>query len=112
MCHTESGRCGLGFQGQLATRNSRKSQVIRAKWQSTISNTPTLRCAIKSATCGSIFDPARLRRELADIETKLADPAMWSNPTASQPLMRDRKRLEELVARDEELVRRTSDIEA
>ncbi|WP_109485111.1 peptide chain release factor 2 [Occallatibacter savannae] len=58
------------------------------------------------------LDPARLRRELADIETKLADPAMWSNPAASQPLMRDRKRLEELVARDEELVRRTSDIEA
>ena len=37
---------------------------------------------------------------------------MWTNPAASQPLMRDRKRLEELVARDEELVRRTSDIEA
>ena len=37
---------------------------------------------------------------------------MWSNPAASQPLMRDRKRLEELVARDEELVRRTSDIDA
>ena len=37
---------------------------------------------------------------------------MWSNPAASQPLMRDRKRLEELVARDDELVRRTSDIEA
>jgi len=37
---------------------------------------------------------------------------MWSNPAASQPLMRDRKRLEELIARDEELVRRTSDIDA
>ena len=37
---------------------------------------------------------------------------MWSNPAASQPLMRDRKRLEELVARDEELVRRSSDIDA
>jgi len=37
---------------------------------------------------------------------------MWSNPAASQPLMRDRKRLEELVARDDELVRRTSDIDA
>ena len=37
---------------------------------------------------------------------------MWSNPAASQPLMRDRKRLEALVADDEELVRRTSDIEA
>ena len=37
---------------------------------------------------------------------------MWSNPAASQPLMRDRKRLEELISRDEELVRRTSDIDA
>ena len=37
---------------------------------------------------------------------------MWSNPAASQPLMRDRKRLEELIADDEELVRRTSDIDA
>jgi peptide chain release factor 2 len=71
-----------------------------------------LQCAIKSATCGSIFDPARLRRELASIETKLADPALWSDSGASRPLMRDRKRLEALVADDEELVRRTGDIDA
>ena len=71
-----------------------------------------LPCAIKSATCGSIFDPARIRRELAEIETKLADPSLWSNPNATKPLMRDKKRLENLVADDEELVRRTSDIEA
>jgi peptide chain release factor 2 len=71
-----------------------------------------LRCATKCATCGSIFDPARIRRELAEIETKLADPALWSDPAASQPLMRDRKRLEALVADDEELVRRTGDVEA
>jgi len=71
-----------------------------------------LPCATKSATCGSIFDPARIRRELSEIETKLADPAMWANPAASQQLMRDRKRLEVLVADDEELIRRTGDIEA
>jgi peptide chain release factor 2 len=71
-----------------------------------------LPCAIKSATCGSIFDPARIRRELTAIETKLADPALWSNPNASKPLMRDKKRLEKMVADDEELVRRCSDIEA
>ncbi|MFC5864783.1 peptide chain release factor 2 [Acidicapsa dinghuensis] len=58
------------------------------------------------------LDPARLRRELTEIETKLADPAMWSNPAASQPLMRDRKRLEQLIGDDDDLVRRTSDIEA
>jgi peptide chain release factor 2 len=71
-----------------------------------------LPCAIKCATCGSIFDPARIRRELADIEAKLADPALWNDPTASKPLMRDRKRLENLIADDEELVRRTGDIDA
>ena len=70
-----------------------------------------LPCATKRATCGSIFDPARIRRELADIETKLADPAMWNNPDASKPLSRDRKRLENLVADDEALVSRTGDIE-
>jgi len=69
-------------------------------------------CATKCATCGSIFDPARLRRELADIEAKLADPAMWSNQEAGKPLMRDRKRLEKLVADDDALVRRTGDIDA
>ena len=37
---------------------------------------------------------------------------MWSNPAASHPLMRDRKRLEELISKDEELIRRTSDIDA
>src|ERR1019366_1088870 len=82
--------------------------------------------ATRFATCGSIFDPARIRRELADIEKKLADPALWNDPAAkpgsprtglspgggSKPIMRDRKRLENLVADDEELVRRAGDIEA
>ena len=71
-----------------------------------------LPCATRYATCGSIFDPARIRRELADIETRLADPALWSDPAASQPIMRDRKRLEALIADDEQLVRRTGDIDA
>jgi peptide chain release factor 2 len=37
---------------------------------------------------------------------------VWSNAEASRPLMRDRKRLEALIRDDEELVRRTGDIEA
>ena len=68
--------------------------------------------ANRFATCGSIFDPARIRRELSAVEAKLADPAMWSNPAASQPLMRDRKRLETLVADDETLQSRVDDIDA
>jgi len=71
-----------------------------------------LPCAIKRATCGSIFDPARVRKELADIETKLADPALWNDPNASKPLMRERKRLETMAADDLEMIRRTDDIEA
>ena len=71
-----------------------------------------LPCAIKCVTCGSIFDPARLSREAAEIEKKLADPALWNDPTANKPLMRDRKRVESLIAQDEELVRRSNDIDA
>jgi peptide chain release factor 2 len=76
------------------------------------SNSPILPCAKKSATCGSIFDPARLRSELATLETKLSDPNLWSNPALSQPLMRERKRLEAMLADDGELVRRSEDVDA
>ena len=62
--------------------------------------------------CRSIFDAERLRRELASIEQKVADPAVWANPAVSQPLMRERKRLESLLADDTELRRRRDDIAA
>lgn len=62
--------------------------------------------------CRSIFDAARMRKELASIEQKIADPAVWANPSASQPLMRERKRLEMLLADDAELRRRRDDIAA
>lgn len=68
--------------------------------------------AIRYAACGSIFDPARIRRELTEVEGKLADPSMWSNPEASKPLMRERKRLEQEVADDEQLEQLRGDIEA
>ena len=67
---------------------------------------------MRCATCGSIFDPARLERELKAIEKRLEDPSLWSNPAASQPLMRERKRLETLLADDAALARRVGDIEA
>lgn len=63
-------------------------------------------------TCGSIFDAEQLRKGLAAIETKISDPKLWSDPAASQPLMRERKRLETLLADDAELERRTSDVAA
>jgi peptide chain release factor 2 len=76
------------------------------------SNSLTLRCAKKYTTCGSIFDPARLRSELSALEVKLSDPNIWSNPTQLQVLMRDRKRLEGLLAMDDELARHSGDIDA
>jgi peptide chain release factor 2 len=46
------------------------------------------------------------------LEVKLSDPSLWSNPALSQPLMRERKRLEAMLADDVELARRSGDIEA
>jgi peptide chain release factor 2 len=76
------------------------------------SNSSTLPSAKKCAACGSIFDAPRLRKELSALEEKLADPGIWSNPAASQPLMREKKRLDGQLADDAELERRTGDIDA
>ncbi len=62
--------------------------------------------------CGSIFDAPRLREQLAQIEKKISDPSVWSNPEQSQPLMRERKRLEGSLASDSDLARRSEDIDA
>src|ERR1700689_132752 len=76
------------------------------------SNLPSLRYATRFGTFGSIFDHARIDRELSALESKLSDPAIWSNPSESQVLMRERKRLEGQLAMENELVRRTGDIDA
>src|ERR1700691_5136623 len=76
------------------------------------SSSHTLRFATRFATFGSIFDHARIDRELASLESKLSDPAIWSNPAESQVLMRERKRLEGQLAMENELVRRTGNIDA
>ncbi len=62
--------------------------------------------------CGSIFDAPRLRSELASVEQKISDPSVWADAAKSQPLMRERKRLETLLADEAELERRSEDIEA
>lgn len=63
-------------------------------------------------TCGAIFDAASLRNQLAEIETKVGDPGVWSDQEKSQQLMRQRKRLEGSLAKDTELARRAEDIAA
>jgi len=72
----------------------------------------TPRSARKYAICGSIFDSPRLKKELAVIEEKISDPSVWADAAKSQPLMRERKRLESQLADDAELARRGDDIEA
>jgi peptide chain release factor 2 len=62
-------------------------------------------------TCGSIFDPSKAREQLNAIEKQIADPGIWSNPERSQTLMRERKRLENVLNTEEELGRRVSEIE-
>ncbi|AEU37027.1 peptide chain release factor 2 [Granulicella mallensis] len=58
------------------------------------------------------LDSPRLKKELAVIEEKIADPAVWADAAKSQPLMRERKRLESQLADDAELARRGEDIDA
>ncbi|WP_263379364.1 peptide chain release factor 2 [Granulicella paludicola] len=58
------------------------------------------------------LDASRLKAELAVVEEKISDPSVWADAARSQPLMRERKRLETLLADDAELGRRSDDIEA
>ncbi|MEE9180516.1 MAG: PCRF domain-containing protein, partial [Vicinamibacteria bacterium] len=41
-----------------------------------------------------IFDEAALKKALAELEQKLADPAVWSDPAQGQQLSRERRRLQ------------------
>ncbi len=66
----------------------------------------------RSTTCGSIFDPAQARQQLTDLEKQLSDPSVWSDSQKSQQLNRERKRLEDILAIDEELLRREGDVGA
>src|SRR5438874_9780050 len=63
-------------------------------------------------TSGSTFDAGKLRQQLAEIEKQAADPNLWSNPQKSQQVMREKKRLEEVLSTEAELIRRSDDISA
>jgi peptide chain release factor 2 len=63
-------------------------------------------------TCGSIFDPARVRTQLSEVDKQASDPALWSNPENSQRVMREKKRLENILSTETELARRSDDIHA
>ena len=61
---------------------------------------------------GAIFDTARKKARLAEIEKQISDPSFWSDPDKGQKLMQERKRLEQSVGVDLELERHVSDLEA
>jgi len=61
---------------------------------------------------GSTFDAGKLREQLAEVEKQAADPNLWSNPQKSQQVMRQKKRLENVLATEADLVRRGEDISA
>jgi peptide chain release factor 2 len=48
---------------------------------------------------------------LAEVEKKVSDPNLWSNPSESQQVMRERKRLESALATAAELSRRADDVQ-
>jgi peptide chain release factor 2 len=60
----------------------------------------------------SIFDGDKLRPQLAEIDKQAADPNLWSNPQKSQTVMRAKKRLEDMLATEADLSRRSEDIAA
>ncbi len=75
-------------------------------------NRNTQRSATRYATYRSIFDAPRLREKLSEIEKQTSDPTLWSNPEKSQHVMREKKRLENVLATHDDLERRTADINA
>src|SRR5258708_5255070 len=67
---------------------------------------------MKFALCGSTLDPEGERELLAETEKEASDPNLWSNPGKSQQVMRERKRLEGILATDDDLARRSQDVKA
>ncbi|MBV9670335.1 MAG: peptide chain release factor 2 [Acidobacteriales bacterium] len=58
------------------------------------------------------LDAPRLKSQLAEIERKVADPNFWNEPEKTQNILRERRRIEENLAQENELERRTNDISA
>jgi peptide chain release factor 2 len=53
-----------------------------------------------------------LRQRLTEIEKQASDPNLWSNPQKSQTVMREKKRLEDMLANEANLIRHSDDISA
>jgi peptide chain release factor 2 len=51
-----------------------------------------------------------LRQQLTEIEKQISDPNFWSDPQKSQQVMREKKRLSNMLATEADLVRRGEEI--
>lgn len=60
-------------------------------------------CPIVSPTSGGVFDVAADEQRLAEIETALSRPGAWDNPESLTPLLREKRGLEDEVARLQKL---------
>jgi peptide chain release factor 2 len=94
----------------LPASHPNKRQSPSAWWKN--SNSSTALSKTRFALCGSTFDPPKLREQLTEVEKQASDPKLWSNPEKSQQVMREKKHLEESLATDADLGRRSDDIAA
>jgi peptide chain release factor 2 len=53
-----------------------------------------------------------VRQQLAEVEKQAAEPNLWNEPKKSQQVMREKKRLEDMLSNEAELTRRSDDISA
>ncbi len=61
---------------------------------------------------GGTFDVPAGKKQLGEIERKIAAPGFWSDRSGNEAVLRERKRLTETVEADQELAGAVSDLEA
>jgi peptide chain release factor 2 len=70
------------------------------------------RSAIRSPSCGCIFDRPKLEKQLADLEQETSNPVFWSNPKAAARVSRQKASLERELRRWSDIELREGDLRA
>lgn len=63
----------------------------------------------RSPCCGGFFDWDNLKRRAVDLDTQAENPSLWDNPKAAQELLKERTRVQHLVATYERMDREKND---
>ncbi len=61
--------------------------------------------------CGAIFDVARHRETLTQLESKISEPNFWQDQESAQRILQQRKQSEDAIGAHDKLVRITGDAE-